>query len=356
MRSIIGFIFFVLLASCGDDTLVVVDDVQDFSEDTLEIRGLDISDLPKIRQYGVVFKNESGEQSDFIDIIKDKGINTVRLRLWVDPSDEHSSLEEVRAFSEQLKEKGFRVWLCLHYSDWWADPQKQITPEVWEDLDYETLKDTVYEYSKYVIETIDPYMVQIGNEINVGFLHPEGERSNLEQFKGLLQQGIAASRAVNSEIKVMLHYAGYNGAVSFFEEMEGLDYDQIGLSYYPVFHGKNLATLASTMAALSEAHEKDIILAETAYPFTLDWNDWTNNLVGLEEQLLPGYPASVSCQMEFVKRLKELVLQIDRGTGLCYWGAELVAFDGEQSSTGSSWENQAVFDFNNRVLPVLQVF
>ena len=253
MRSIIGFIFFVLLASCGDDTLVVVDDVQDFSEDTLEIRGLDISDLPKIRQSGVVFKNESGEQSDFIDIIKDKGINTVRLRLWVDPSDEHSSLEEVRAFSEQLKEKGFRVWLCLHYSDWWADPQKQITPEVWEDLDYETLKDTVYEYSKYVIETIDPYMVQIGNEINVGFLHPEGERSNLEQFKGLLQQGIAASRAVNSEIKVMLHYAGYNGAVSFFEEMEGLDYDQIGLSYYPVFHGKNLATLASTMAPSAAA-------------------------------------------------------------------------------------------------------
>ena len=171
-----------------------------------------------------------------------------------------------------------------------------------------------------------------------------------------MEEGIAASRAVDPTIKVMLHYAGYYGAVSFFEDMDGLDYDQIGLSYYPIFHGKNLATLAGTMAELSSAYEKDIILAETSYPFTLDWNDWTNNLVGLDDQLLSGYPASPTGQMEFIARMKELLLQTNRGVGMCYWGAELIAFDGEQSNTGSSWENQAVFDFENKVLPVLNAF
>ena len=80
--------------------------------------------------------------------------------------------------------------------------------------------------------------------------------------------------------------------------------------------------------------------------FTLGWNDWTNNLVGLEDQLLNGYPATPDGQMEFIARMKELILQTNRGTGLCYWGAELIAFDGEQSSNGSSWENQAVFTFS----------
>ena len=356
MRFILLLFSFLLFATCGDDPLVLDVPEPVVSSDSLEIRGLDISDLPKVLGSGAVFFDESGQQADFLDIIKDKGINTIRVRLWVNPSDEHSSLEEVLSFSEQLKAKGFNIWLCLHYSDSWADPQKQITPAAWEQLDYETLKDTVYQYTHSVIEAIDPYMVQIGNEINVGFLHPEGDLSNLEKFKGLLEEGIAASRAVDPTIKVMLHYAGYYGAVSFFEDMNDLDYDQIGLSYYPIFHGKNLATLAGTMAELSSSYEKDIILAETSYPFTLDWNDWTNNLVGLDEQLLSGYPASPTGQMEFIARMKELMLQTNRGVGMCYWGAELIAFDGEQSSTGSSWENQAVFDFDNKVLPVLNAF
>jgi arabinogalactan endo-1,4-beta-galactosidase len=357
MRLILALLSSFIFATCGsDEPIIIVPDDPGITADSLDIRGLDISDLPKVLESEAVFFNESGQQAEFLDIIKEKGVNTIRLRLWVNPADEHSSLSEVVSFSEQLKAKGFRVWLCLHYSDSWADPDKQFTPAAWEQLDYETLKDTVYQYSYRVIDAVDPYMVQIGNEINAGFLHPEGERSNLEQFKGLLEQGIAASRAVRSEIKIMLHYAGYYGAGPFFEDMNGLDYDQIGLSYYPIFHGKNLATLALTMSELSSAHEKDIIMAETSYPFTLGWNDWTNNLVGLEDQLLNGYPATPNGQMEFIARMKELILQTNRGIGLCYWGAELIAFDGEQSSNGSSWENQAVFDFENKVLPVLDAF
>ena len=239
MRIMILLLSILFFAACNDD-MIIVDPVEQVVSDSLEIRGLDISDLPKIEASGAVFYDEEGQQRAFLDIIKDKGINTIRVRLWVNPSDEHSSFEEVLHFSEALKAKGFRLWLCLHYSDSWADPQKQVTPAAWEGLNYETLKDTVYQYSKRVIESLDPYMVQIGNEINVGFLHPEGNRTNLSKFKGLLQEGIAASRDVNPNIKVMLHYAGYDGANTFFEAMNGLDFDQIGLSYYPVFHGKNL--------------------------------------------------------------------------------------------------------------------
>ena len=111
------------------------------------------------------------------------------------------------------------------------------------------------------------------------------------------------------------------------------------------------------LTELSNNFGKEILIAETAYPFTLGWNDWTNNIVGLEEQLiLPDYPATPSGQKNFIRDLKNLVLEIDNGIGFCYWGAELIAWDGENSENGSVWENQALFDFNNTELPVLQEF
>jgi arabinogalactan endo-1,4-beta-galactosidase len=136
-----------------------------------------------------------------------------------------------------------------------------------------------------------------------------------------------------------------------------LDYDIIGVSYYPIWHGKSLNDLRFRLTELSNNFGKEILIAETAYPFTLSWNDWTNNIVGLEEQLiLPDYPATPSGQQNFVRDLKNLVLEIDNGIGFCYWGAELIAWDGENSENGSVWENQALFDFDNTELPVLQEF
>ena len=113
----------------------------------------------------------------------------------------------------------------------------------------------------------------------------------------------------------------------------------------------------SNMAKTFTRIGREIIIAETAYPFTLNWNDWTNNIVGLDEQLiLPNYPATPLGQQNFIRDLKNIILELDNGIGFCYWGAELIAWDGENSDSGSVWENQALFDFENKELPVLQEF
>ena len=121
-------------------------------------------------------------------------------------------------------------------------------------------------------------------------------------------------------------------------------------------HGKNLNEVKNTLTQLSEKYKKEILIAETAYPFTLDWNDWTNNIVGLEEQILPQYPASPKGQKEFILKIKELIMATEKGIGLCYWGGELVAFNGNEAKDGSPWENQALFDFDNKILPVVSAF
>ncbi len=112
------------------------------------------------------------------------------------------------------------------------------------------------------------------------------------------------------------------------------------------------------MQYLSKTYNKKILIAETAYPFTLEWNDWTNNIVGLEEQLiLPKYPATIEGQKKFIRQIKILTKEeVENGMGFCYWGAELIAWKGNQSTDASSWENQALFDFDNKALPVLREF
>jgi arabinogalactan endo-1,4-beta-galactosidase len=229
----------------------------------------------------------------------------------------------------------------------------------WQNVSFSTLKTIVYDYTKMVVEQINPDIIQIGNEINNGFLHPEGNRySEPSQFLALLNEGIKAVREhASGQTKIMLHFAGHEESNVFFNFVNGLDYDIIGISFYPIWHGKSLSELEQNLIQLRTLYDKEIMIAETAYPFTLGWNDWTNNIVGLEEQLiLPDYPATPEGQKNFVQQLKMIMTNLDGGIGLSYWGAELVAWNGPESSEGSAWENQALFDFNNQALPVVEVF
>ena len=154
-----------------------------------------------------------------------------------------------------------------------------------------------------------------------------------------------------------MHFAGFSGANWFFALFSQSDYDIIGLSFYPKWHGKDLEELATALQSLSDTYQKNICIVETAYPFTLDWNDWTNNLIGSDDQLiLPDYPATETGQKEYLEAIRNVVEETDKGIGFCYWGAEWVAYKGDQATNGSPWENQALFDFDNMVLPVIEVF
>lgn len=355
MNRIIQIIFFLILISCSKENLNTLDSE---SGDSDFIYAVDISRYPEISNLNTTFYDLDGNQKDFLTILKKNGINTVRLRLWVNPNNEHSGFNEVKQFSKTLTTNGLKTWLTLHYSDTWADPEHQEVPFQWQGISFTALKDSVYNYTKKVVEEIQPNYIQIGNEINSGFLHPYGHISNeFQQFKELMNTAIVAVRTNTNDTEIILHFAGIEGSDWFYNQVSVLDYDIIGLSYYPIWHGKSLSTLKTTMQNLSSSYNKTIVIAETAYPFTLKWNDWTNNIVGLDKQLiLPEYPATPKGQRDFIKQIKTLTKELENGIGFCYWGAELIAWKGNQSTDASPWENQALFDFDNKALPVLREF
>lgn len=344
----------LLLFSCQRDPLPTP--TQPVPDKDL-INAVDLSTYPELVDEGVIFYQEDGTKEELLTILYEAGIRTIRMKLWVDPADGTSGFEEVKQLSETLHSRGFKTWITVHYSDTWADPGRQITPARWASLSYEGLKDSVFAYTSRVVTEMAPDYLQLGNELNSGFLHPIGDiNTQKQQLLGLLEAASSGARNASNETQLMIHYAGIGDAVWFLDFIDRIDYDLIGLSYYPIWHGKSLVSLYVTLEDLSEAHpDKGIFIAETAYPFTLDWQDFTNNIVGLDEQLiLPAYPASLEGQQAFIKRLKEIITEIDGCLGICYWGAELVAWKGNQSTDGSVWENQALFDFERKAVPALR--
>lgn len=322
------------------------------------ISAVDISNYPEIQKTSPIFYDLKGKQKEFLNILKENGINTVRLRLWIRPIKKHSGFNEVKKFSLQLKDKGFKIWLTLHYSNTWADPLNQKMPRKWQGTGIDAVKDSVFKYTQKVVKNLDPDYIQVGNEINSGILHPHGNiTKNYEGFIELIKMGILGVRTSSKKAKIILHFAGIENSKWFFNQIKTLDYDIIGLSYYPIWHGKDLNKLKSKMQYLSKTHQKKILIAETAYPFTLSWNDQTNNIVGLKEHLiLPKYPATPKGQKNFLKEIKIILNEVDNAVGFCYWGAELIAWKGTSSSNASPWENQALFNFQNRALPALEEF
>ena len=226
------------------------------------IAAVDISSYPEISSANPTFYDLEGNQKDFLIILKENDINTVRLRLWVDPIDEHSGFDEVKEFSSTLRNNGFKIWLTLHYSDTWADPGHQETPLQWQGLDLAGLKERVYNYTTQIVNEIQPNYIQIGNEVNSGILHPYGNIStNYQNFISLIQEGCSAVRENSNDCKIILHFAGIENADWFFNQVNTIDYDIIGLSYYPIWHGKSLDNLKTTCLLYTSPSPRDATLS-----------------------------------------------------------------------------------------------
>ncbi len=310
MKNLLFLLMFIsLFISCQDDT---VNEISENQHTSSIISGVDISDYPKVSSYNPTFYDENNNEISFINSLIQNGVNTIRLRLWVNPVDESSSLDEVKEFSNELKSLGFKIWVTPHFSDTWAHPGQQQTPSDWSSLSFEELKNQVYTYTSQIMSEINPDYIQIGNEINTGILFPHGRiADNQDQFVELVNEGVNAVRNSSTNAKIILHCAGFESSNWFFNIVNQVDYDIIGISYYPWWHGKSLDDLQNQLSSLSINFEKEILIAETSYPFTLGWNDWTNNNVGLEEQLiLPEYPASPQGQKDFIRDIKNLVFEV----------------------------------------------
>lgn len=349
---LIVLISIVSLSACSED--------QDAPKDTVEkdlIKAADVSFLPEIRAEGTVFYDAQNAPADVLDILKAEGCNTLRLRVWHTPTNERSSLAEVAQLVSEARQKNFKIWITLHYSDTWADPGKQTKPQAWAAADVTGLADSIYNYTRKVMERLSPEYIQIGNEINGGLVWPEGAVANSNNFVNFLKHGVEAVRDASTTTKIMMHYAGID-ADWFYAILKNqqVDYDIIALSYYPRWHSKNLSEVESAMKRISVANDKDIVIAETAYPFTLQWNDWTNNLIGESNHLITAYPASPEGQKSFMVKMKTMIVDTERAIGFAYWAPEWVAYRGTEASNGSNWENMTLFDFNNKVLPAIEVF
>jgi arabinogalactan endo-1,4-beta-galactosidase len=326
-----------------------------FIKDAYPIKAIDLSNLPEIRQYGIETKNSNGQFEDMFLTAKNSNYNTIRLRLLKNPLNNHSGFEEVKAFANEIKNQGMSVWLTVHYSDTWADSSKQTKPQQWSGTGIQALKDSVYQYTKKIMEEINPDYIQIGNEINSGLLWPEGNIANKNQMLDILDTASTAIRNTNPLTQIMIHYGGITNAELFFENFKAFNFDLIALSYYPFLHGKNINIVNQKMDQLAKFN-KNVIIAETAYPFTFEWNDQTNNIINNQSQVLSVYPVNPDGQKQYLLGLKSIIGKNYKGYGLCYWGGEWVAFKGTTATNGSSWENQALWGYNYKALPALDIY
>lgn len=268
---------------------------------------------------GYKFYNDNGEEEDCFRILKDHGINSIRLRAWVNPSDDpqsgHCSTDEVVEMAVRAKNMGFRLMIDLHYSDSWADPEKQKKPAAWENHSFEQLVLDVYNYTLEVMNAlkakdVKPEWVQIGNEITSGMLWPDGSIDNFEQLSKLLNSGYEAVKVIYNEAKVIIHLDQGDDRerfIKFFDnhKANGGKYDVIGVSYYPYWIEKDytetIDNLSNNLIEFVSRYNKEVMVCEVG-----------------------GEDTSVSNTYDMLKEVIKIVKSISdkKGLGVFYWEPE----------------------------------
>ncbi|GIO32155.1 MULTISPECIES: glycoside hydrolase family 53 protein [Paenibacillus] len=340
------------------------------------IKGMDVSFLDEIEQGGGVF-HDGDESADALRVLRNGGVHSIRLRIWNDPPGEYCNLERTLLMAKRVKALGMHLLLDFHYSDRWADPANQWKPAAWSDLQGSGLEQVVYDYTYEVLAVLRaggalPDMVQIGNEITNGMLWPDGRIETGEdpgaadgqwtRLCGLLKAGVAAVRDTNESVRVMLHIdrgGDPKGSRSFFDRIEaaGIDYDIIGLSYYPWWHGP-LEQLSRNLDELSARYGRDLIVVETAYPWTFCAKEGFPLIVENDEALPAAYPATPEGQAAYMKEFADVIRRTKggRGIGFYYWEPCWIPSQREWSvGHANNWSNLTLFDHDGYPLPALYI-
>ena len=324
--------------------------------------GVDLSYVNEVEACGAEYRL-NGVKRDPYELFAEKGANLVRLRLWNEPTWTNYSTEaDVTRSSERAKNAGMKVLLDFHYSDDWADPQKQTIPAAWaRDIDdADKLASDVYEYTRGVLARLGargltPYMVQVGNEINTQMLRPadtKGEPIDWARNAKILNAGIRAVRearaADGASPRVMLHVAQPENVEPWFAAAVAAgvrDFDYIGVSYYRKWSIYELKQAETALLRVNKRFNRPIIVVEVSYPFTLsDAGDKAPNLLG-EDSLHRGYPASYQGQQRFMNDVVQMTLRVG-GVGVVYWEPAWVSTSCKTRwGAGSHWENATLFDF-----------
>ena len=326
--------------------------------------GADLSFANEMQDCGAVYRRHGRPVDPFV-LMRRAGGNLVRVRIWNDARwTRYSGLADVGKTIRRARQAGLQVLLDFHYSDDWADGDKQFPPAAWIALSPEKQAEALHDYTRGVLRELNaqhllPELVQVGNEINPELLQGEKKPIDWRRNARLVNAGIAAVREVSREthrpIGVMLHIAQPENAEPWFAAatLAGVtDYDIIGLSYYRKWSKEPIAGLAAAITRLRAAYGKQVVLVETAYPFTTEGADASPNLLGADS-LDPAYPATPAGQRAYMIDVTQAVIDAG-GSGSVYWAPDWVS---TRCSTrwgkGSNWENAAWFDLDrHEALPV----
>lgn len=279
-------------------------------------KGADVGWLPQMEATGYKFYDTDGSEKDCLQLLKDRGMNSIRLRVWVNPNDDkasgHCSKEETVVMALRAQKMGFRIMINFHYSDSWADPAKQFKPKAWEKHSFPELLNDVYNHTFDVINAlkvagVTPEWVQVGNEIPGGMMWPEGSTDNWPQLGQLLNKGYDAVKAVDKNIKVIVHVDEGNNNAKFREFFDNateqkVRYDVIGLSYYPYWikkdYSETIADLQFNLNDMAKRYGKEVMVVE----------------VGGEDDKVQNTYELLAATIKAVKNVPD-----NKGIGVLYW-------------------------------------
>lgn len=390
--SVILVVVLLLTIGLGKLSLVSVSAYENRQYTKDFIRGVDVSALKMLEDLGAHYY-QNHEKADALRILKNNGANYVRLKLWLNPYDEKGNAygggtndyKTTLSLAKRAKTLGMKILIDFHLSDFWADPANQIKPKEWEKLSYIETKNVLYLYfkntlNKFVEDGINPDMVQIGNEISSGILHDYGKIGANDDFSGLVGllesaiRGVRVSNASNTKIMLHLDQGGRNQLYRWFFEgllkvSPNLDFDVIGLSYYPMWHG-TMEGLQYNLNYLASTYGKEVCVVETAYAWTTDDGDGSGNVFIKGDEKVGGYPATVEGQGKFISDLKEIILNVpnNKGIGFFYWEPEWVPvkngtyatsagvkYKNDKVKPSNTWDNMTLFDFMGNALDSIKV-
>lgn len=327
--------------------------------------GADLSSLPQVEAGGGTFR-AGGDSADVLVLLRDAGVTAVRLRVWHTPPDGACDVAATVAMARRARALGLAVMLDPHYADTWADPGKQPCPAAWRGLPLPVLADSVRAWTRDLVAACvaagaAPEWIQLGNEVDRGLLWDAGRLgagdAGWDAFATLLRAAGDGARAAAPQVRRVVHFsagadAGRNGW--FFGRLvaHGVPFEVAGVSYYPWWHG-SIEGLARSLDALATRLGRDVMVVETAYPWTLRAFDATHNVVG-EPRHVSKWPATPRGQRDFARAVRGAVRGVPggRGAGVWWWEPAWIA----APRAGSPWENCALFDSTGAALPALRAF
>lgn len=377
---------------------IFVEKIEGINDDF--IKGMDVSSILSEEVSGVKYYDKNGVEDDVFRILAESGINYVRVRVWNDPYDKNGNgygggncdINCAKELGMRATKYGMKSCIDFHYSDFWADPSKQMAPKEWAHYTFEDKVSAIYDFTKESLSTlldagVDIGMVQIGNEINHGL-------AGVNEFDKELELLVSASSAVrdiskekNADIKIVVHFTEIDSPDNILKiagqlEKAGVDYDVFGVSYYCFWHGTmdNVTTLLSD---IKSKYGKETCVMETSYPFTDEDADGSANSISGKDGL-PEYPVSVQGQANCIRDIMAASVAAE-SLGVFYWEGCWIAASSDYSSNqklyenngsgwassyakvydpndagkyygGCSWDNQTLFDKEGKALPSLDVF